>query len=422
MKLSARYDEIAQCNRCGFCQVACPIFRATGREAGVARGRVRLLRALIEGRIPWSSDLEEALFACLLCGACTANCFPAVETADLITAAREEYLERSGRKRLHRLLFDHLLPYPRRMRLAAKVAALGTYSGLSNVVHALGLLRIFGQDFPRPEEIVGQFPSQALRDRVKPGVLEGRGESLRIGYFVGCGVDIMVPKAGEASLRLLREIGKTVYVLDNCCCGLPALTFGDRKAARRLAEKNLEAIPTEALDMIVTDCSSCAAFLKKYPKLFAGDEGTYHKARDLSSLVRDLVEVAPSQDRPLPRRDQEIIATYHDPCHASRGQGLVSEPRDILQSLPGVSYRELPEADWCCGGAGSYALFHHDLAMKVLNRKMDHLEKTGANVLVTSCPACIIQLAYGTRLRNLPVRVYHISELVSRTQDQQGGY
>lgn len=315
-------------------------------------------------------------------------------------------------------MFDHLLPYPGRMRLAAKVAALGTYSGLSNVIHALGLLRIFGRDFPRSEEVVGRFPKKAFRDKVKPGILEGGGDSLRIGYFVGCGTDIMVPNSAEASLRFILEMGKTVHVLENCCCGLPALTYGDRKAGRRLAEKNMELISTKALDMIVTDCSSCAGFLKKYPELFAGDQDLYPKANDLSSRVLDLVELASSMDKPFARLDQKVIVTYHDPCHASRGQGLVKEPRNILRSLPGVEYRELPEADWCCGGAGSYALSHYDLSMQVLNRKMDHVEKTGADMLVTSCPACIIQLSYGTRLRNLPVRVCHISEVISRTQGE----
>jgi len=107
------------------------------------------------------------------------------------------------------------------------------------------------------------------------------------------------------------------------------------------------------------------------------------------------------------------VVTYHDPCHASRGQGLVREPREILRSLPGVEYRELPEADWCCGGAGSYALSHFEIAVKILERKIDNVENTGATVLATSCPACIIQLSYGVRKRGLPVRVCHLSELIS---------
>ena len=412
MKTSDHDETIAMCNRCGFCQVACPTFRATGHEAGVARGRVALLRALHEGRLAWSTDLEEPLFACLLCGACTTNCFPAVPTAELLIEAREEYLEKVGRKRIHKLLFEHLLPYPERLRRVAKAAALGKNSGLSSVARALGLLRIFGRDFPRSERIVGRMPGYALRDRFRPGVLKGRGEGPRIGYFVGCGMEIMNPVAAEASLDLLREEALEVHILENSCCGLPARSYGDREAARKLAAGNLEVLSAQPFDRIVTDCSSCAAFLKKYPDLFEPGDPMHAKAKEVAAKVRDMVEQVFSIPPHRLEDAAQVIVTYHDPCHASRGQGLVAEPRKILESLPGVEYRELPEADWCCGGAGSYALSHFDIAMKILERKIDNVAKTGAGVLATSCPACIVQLAYGVRKRNLPVRVCHLSELV----------
>ncbi len=400
------------CNRCGFCQVACPTFRATGHEAGVARGRVALLRALREGRLAWSTDLEEPLFACLLCGACTTNCFPAVPTADLIVEAREEYLEKVGRKRIHGLLFEHLLPYPERLRRVARAVAFGKNSGLSGVARALGLLRIFGRDFPRSEKIVGRMPGYALRERFPPGVLEGGGERLRIGYFVGCGMEIMNPVAAEASLGILREAAMEVHILENACCGLPAWSYGDREAARKLAAGNIEILSALPFDRIVTDCSSCAAFLKKYPDLFEPADPLREKANEVAARVRDMVEQVVSAPPPRSKEAGRIIVTYHDPCHASRGQDLVAEPRKILAALPGVEYRELPEADWCCGGAGSYALSHFDTAMKILERKIDNVEKTGAGVLATSCPACIVQLAYGVRRRNLPIRVCHLSELI----------
>ena len=412
MKIAEHDQTIAMCNRCGFCQVACPTFRATGQEAGVARGRVALLRALNEGRLEWSPDLEEPLFACLLCGACTTNCFPAVPTADLIVDAREEYLEKVGRKRIHKLLFEHLLPYPERLRRVARAVALGKNSGLSSVARALGLLRIFGRDFPKSEKIIGRMPGYALREKFPPGVLEGRGKELRIGYFVGCGMEIMNPVAAEASIDLLREAALEVHVLENTCCGLPAGSYGDRKAARRLAAKNLEVVTAQPLDLIVTDCSSCASFLKQYPGLFDEGDPLHEKSKEVASRVRDMVEQALAFPPPKLEETEPIIVTYHDPCHASRGQNLVEQPRQILESLPGVEYREMPEADWCCGGAGSYALSHFETAMKVLDRKIDNVEKTGANVLATSCPACIIQLAYGVRRRNLPVRVCHLSELI----------
>ena len=139
-------------------------------------------------------------------------------------------------------------------------------------------------------------------------------------------------------------------------------------------------------------------------------------ALDAASRVKDLVEVLEANGRPSTRSPAmaEIgVVTYHDPCHARRGQNLVREPRQILQSIPGLEYRELPESDWCCGGAGSYSLFHYDLSQKILDRKMDNVAQTGAGIVATSCPACLIHLSFGVRKRALPIRVCHISEVVS---------
>jgi glycolate oxidase iron-sulfur subunit len=410
MDISEHYDAIAQCNKCGFCQVSCPIFRSTGNESGVARGRLALLRALIEGRLEWNRELEAPLFDCLGCGACTANCFPAVPTADLITKARSEYLGKVRRKTIHQILFDYLLPYPRRLHLVARAVALGKNSGVSGLAGALGLLRIFGRDFCRAEGIIEKLPSLPFRDRIMPGVYEGVGERLRIGYFVGCGVDVIQQDAAEATLGLLKTIGRTVTVLDNCCCGLPAHSYGDIVATKSLAAKNLDILTSDELDLIVTDCSSCASFLKKYPEIFSGDK-RQEQAKRAASQCKDMVELITSAEPHSAAGKKSVVVTYHDPCHASRGQGLVKEPREILCSIPGVEYREMPEADWCCGGAGAYALSHYDLSRKVLQRKMENLGKTDADLLVTSCPACMVQLSYGVRRHGLKTIVCHISQV-----------
>ena len=412
MTISEHYDEIAHCNHCGFCQVACPIFRSTGHEAGVARGRLALLRAIIEGRLEWNQELEEPLFDCLLCGACTANCFPAIPTSDLVIRARSEYLEKVGRKSIHRLLFDQLLPYPRRLHMAARTVALGKNTGVADLAGALGLLKIFGRDFVQANEIVERFPARAFRDQIHTGVHQGQGQSLRIGYFVGCGIDIINQDAGHATLQLLKKIGASVHVLENCCCGLPAWSYGDLKAAQKLAAKNLSILTSDQFDLVVTDCSSCASFLKKYGQLFAESDQQLKKVEVVSARVKDMVQLIHSMEVYAPSSNPALSVTYHHPCHASRGQGLIKEPAEILGRLPGVEYRPLPEADWCCGGAGSYAFGHYELSQQVLDRKMENLKKTGADLLVTSCPACIIHLLYGVRKHGLNTKVCHISELI----------
>lgn len=412
MSISAYYDAIAQCNRCGFCQVACPIFRSTGNESGVARGRLALLRALIENRLQWSPELEEPLYDCLLCGACTSNCFPAIPTSDLVIRARAEYLDTVGRKSIHRLLFDKLLPYPRRLHLAARAVAFGKNSGVGELARALGLLRIFGHDFARAEQILDRLPAQPLRSRFKPGVYQGQGRDLKVAYFVGCGTDTVSQAAGQASLTLLRRISRSVHLLDNNCCGLPAWSYGDLAAARRLAARNLPLLETGRFDAIVTDCSSCTAFIKKYPLLFAGNDPSHEKARDVAAKTRDIAEWLASEIIPVSKTLEGKRVTFHDPCHASRGQGIVKQPRNLLRQIPGAEFVEMPEADWCCGGAGAYALSHYDLAMQVLDRKMENLKKTGADVLVTTCPACTLQLSHGVRRHHLKVKVQHLTEVL----------
>lgn len=408
------YDEISLCNRCGFCQVACPVFRSTGHESGVARGRLALLRAILEKRIAWSEELEDPLFDCLLCGACTANCFPAVPTAELIVRARSEYLEKVGRKPLHRMLFDHLLPHPGRLHMAARSAALGSSRRGSLAVRALDVLRSFGRDFPYAGQILERVSEPVFRGRVKPGIHGAEGEELRIGFFVGCGMDILNQDAADATFRLLKKIGKSVHVLENCCCGLPAYSYGDLRAARRLAEKNLPLLSAGECDVIVSDCSSCASYLKRYPSLFQEGDERHRHAKVLSGKVQDAVQMLSSAGPQTMPPKRELTVTYHDPCHASRGQGIVETPREILSKLPGIRYVELPEADWCCGGAGAYALSHHRLSRKVLDRKIANLAKTGADIVATSCPACILQLSYGVRRHGLTTKVRHISEILAR--------
>ncbi len=313
MSISEQYDTIARCNRCGFCQAACPVFRSTGYEGGVARGRLALLRGIIEDHLAWSAELEGPLFDCLLCGACTANCFPAVPTAELVVQARSEYLARVGRKPVHRMLCEHLLPFPQRLHAVARAASLGQRSGALDMAQSLGLLRIFGPGFASASHYLPAVPPRAFRRMQPPGTYSGRASSPKIGYFVGCGIDVLQQAAGVATFDLLRQTAQQVTVLDNCCCGLPAWAYGDMAAARALAEKNVQTILSAPVDLLITDCASCAGFLKKYQERF-----------DLPAAWRklpkmDLVEWLAEQksDRFLPAED--LAATYHDPCHAVRG-------------------------------------------------------------------------------------------------------
>lgn len=426
-------DELLRCNRCGFCVSVCPTYRATHNELFVARGRNFLASRLLGGEpgcqddstTPLSGDdYAEPLFQCLLCGACEVVCRSSVKTGDVMVSARSHHWRRHGRPALLRLFFDHLLPNPRLLRRIVRLVGLGKRSGLSSLARSLGLLRWINARLAAAEELVEQVPRSFLRDRLyRLGfrrmdvgstaawiLLRPQGTvGPRLIYFIGCGTDLQLPEAGEAALRVLNAGGCELVVPDHVCCGLPPFSYGDLDAARALAARNLEMLSALDAEAIVTDCGSCSAFLSRYGDLL-GPEG-----ETVAGKVLDFTQVALKVS--LPRLSTPLRVTYHDPCHLVRGKGVRDEPRELLR-LIGCDLVELPEADWCCGGAGTYNIMHPELSLAVLQRKMANIAATGAPVVATSCPACIIQLSYGARRFGPKVEVVHVAQLLARALGQ----
>lgn len=416
MNLSTKavYDEVSKCNRCGFCQAHCPIFELTGDERNVARGHNVHVRKLVEGSLSINQDFKDPLFECLLCKSCVANCFPAVRTDKNIIAGRAEYLKRMGQPKLFRFLFHRLLPDPNRLATYVRLAAFGKNSGMAKLARVMGILKWFGKDLDKAEGIVDRLPQTFFRERISPLSPPTSSDKKQLVYFVGCGFNFVLPHVSEATLRVLGSTGVQIQVADNCCCGLPAYGYGDLEAARKMARKNIETLERLEGETVVTECGSCSAFLKEYPELFEEDPGMKSRAERLAKRIKGFSEYlqdwVPERD---PLKNPPGKVTYHDPCHMSRYQGIVKEPRSLLKKIPGINYVELPEADRCCGAAGSYNILHYEQSMKVLDRKMENIRKTGADVVTTECPGCIIQLRHGAHRTKIPVRVVHLSELIS---------
>ncbi len=417
-ELLALYDEVAKCGRCGFCQPTCPVYTATKREPHVARGKNALFRNLVEGQTTLDADLRDAFENCLLCRACTANCFPAVETDRLVVAFRETYARRFGRPAVQRLIFRGLLPYPDVMASLIRVAWTGHRLGLAGVAQRLGVLRMINPKLENAVQLRDEVPASFLRTRLKGRNQPGRRTSgPRVGYWISCGYNYMLPEVGEATVRVLEQTGFFVQVLPNNCCGLPVYGYGDVEGARLLAKSNIMKLgDLRQYDFIVSDCGSCSGHLKDYAHLLMDDPEFAERAETLVSKVRGFSELVHSDGSEIPLGEVTARVTYHDPCHLGpRYQAVVSQPRDLIRSVPGVEYRELHEADWCCGAAGSYNVMHNEISMKVLDRKVDNIEKSGADVVVTECPACIMQLSLGAKRRGLPARVLSVSQLLTES-------
>jgi glycolate oxidase iron-sulfur subunit len=412
------YDEVAKCTKCGFCLPTCPIYTITGEERAVARGHNVHLRDIIEGKLGMNEELEAPLFECVLCRACVTNCLSGVLTHENVVKGRALYMKRIGEPKLLEFAFRKLLPYPKKMAFYVRMAALGKKTKLDQAAKALGLLKWFGKDTEKVVDLVEKLPTKFFKERLDeldPNPADARH---KVAYFVGCGTNYALPDCGFSTVKVLRGAGCSVEIMDNICCGLPAWGYGDLDASRTMAKQNIDMMEKLDVEAIVTDCASCSAFLKDYPTLFEEDPEYREKVEKLLPKLKALSEYL--MEIGLPEMDGGVQArvTYHDPCHMSRYQNLVNQPREVIKQIPGVEYQELPEADWCCGAAGTYNIAHHGQSMQILERKMGNVEKTKANILVTCCPGCKIQLAYGVRKHGLDCEVLDIAELLDRAMTQ----
>ncbi len=409
-------DELAKCNRCGFCLVACPVYQATGIEAKAPRGRNFLARAIVDQGLPWSNDTKESFFQCLGCRACVEHCFPAVETNELMVSMRSDYHARFGRPWLQKFLFRNLLPNPEKLAKAIKRAPL-LKSGAS-LVRSLGFLPWFRWEILKAMDLLPSIPAQTLRERWKAQPSKGTGK--RVAYFGGCAFNFVLPDIGRATLRLLAENGCQVSWPEHVCCGLPAYGHGDLEGARIMARKNLESFKDKDVDAIVTECASCSSFLKEYPKLFGEDPQYQELAQKFRGKVRDVSEFLSPLDPSFPKSSFSGKATFHDPCHLNRFQKIKAQPRGLLKKVKGLTLVEMPEADGCCGGGSGLNLSDYDLSMKILKRKMENVRKSQADVLVTSCPGCYLQLRHGAKKNGLALEVRYLTEVLAGDLNDRG--
>jgi len=413
-RLEAVQDQLARCNRCGFCQAACPVYHITGHEAATARGHNQLVRCVLDGDLSLDDEMEPAFAQCLLCRACTVHCFPALPTEKVVTAARAAFNQRRRGASLEARVMRSVLGNHRQMARLVRLAYFGKRSGALRALRLLRWLPWMPKGLAEADGLLPAPPRSFLRDRIASLHLPARGARGTLAYFVGCGMNFGFPDAAEDSLRALAACGYGIRVADNICCGLPAYTHGHLDLARDLARENLGLLA--GVDLIVSDCASCSSFLKQYGELLAS-EPMAAEAASFAGRVRDLCEVI--EPEMLAGARWQGTVTYHQPCHLGRYQGLAERPRELLARVEGLEFRPLREADWCCGAAGTYVVTQYELSMQVLERKMSNLAATGAETVVSSCPACLAQLAYGARRQGIAVRVRHLSQVLRAALEKQ---
>ncbi len=419
--------ELLRCNRCGFCQDACPTYKVTGDERALARGRIRMLRLAFDGSHQFVRQPEMAamISSCLLCKACVMACPSRVATDTMVLAARAAWHRQHGLPPVARYLYRGVFSHPGRLRLMHKGLRFYQKTGLRWLARKTGLTRIVPLA-GRADAQLPTIPAGSVRDFLDRmaasgaattladgNVVLGQGDAPTVGYFLGCAVNHFFSPVGKATLQVLQAHQRRVVVPAVNCCGAPHQSAGDLTEAKRLARRVVDTLSAITVEAWVTDCATCGSTLQEYGKLLADDPVYAAKGEQLAAKVTDITAYLVSIGLKQPDRAVPVTVTYHDPCHLSRGMLQREAPRTVLRAIPGLILSEMKEADMCCGGAGSYGLTHPRLSNAILARKMANVRQSGAGVLVTSCPSCALQLGRGLRQSGLPLPVYHPVQLLA---------
>jgi glycolate oxidase iron-sulfur subunit len=408
----AAFSALFKCNKCGSCTSVCPLYQQTVYEGMAARGKLALVESMLDGGVVTPEAARGVMENCLLCGACAQNCPSLVPTTDLFLQARSAFAEELG------------IPLPIRalLKVLASPKALGTIMPPLALMQKAGLPALLDGPLGKlaPEALraaartAPPVPGRAFRSGAIPS---GSGSRGRLAYFAGCFMNWGYADAARGTCLALARAGYQVESPAVVCCGVPHRAYGDAGAALELARKNVAAL--EAYEAIVSDCASCGAALKEYGHLLAGDPAFAERAHTVSGRVADVSEFLVKQGALPPRGETPLRVTWHDPCHLVRGQGVKAQPRELLRSIPGVELIEMKGADVCCGSAGSFCVTHPELSQAVGGTKAENIVASGADAVVTACPACLSQLRAMLKARGAATKVIHLSELLAQSYQSE---
>jgi glycolate oxidase iron-sulfur subunit len=355
----------------------------------------------------------------LLCGTCAENCPNGIRADEIIREARSLLVREKGLSLTKKAIFKYLLDSEHLMDLLLKGGASLQHLFLKRIPEESGLRLRFPAPVLDQRRLIPPLAHDSFLD-LQTGWVRAEKETLRVGLFVGCVSNYLFPRIGRSALDLFLRHNASVYIPESQrCCGLPAFGSGDEETPCSLARKNIEAFEEEGLEKIVAPCASCASMLKlDYPLLF--DESDPFRARALAfsekitDASRFLAQFS-GQETPKDRKGPTAIrVTYHDPCHLRRKLGIFKEPRNLLKTLGGVEFVEMREANRCCGQGGSFNIANYDLSLKILERKIQAIEETGADVVATACSGCLLQLMDGLHQAGLKRDVRHLVEMVEQ--------
>ncbi|HSB13634.1 MAG TPA: (Fe-S)-binding protein [Bryobacteraceae bacterium] len=411
-----RQFDLDKCVHCGLCLNSCPTYRELHLEMDSPRGRVYQMVQVAGGAMAIGPSYIEHIGLCLACRACETACPSGVPYGRLVEAARAEIRARMPRSPavevLRRFVFEHLLQSPALLQIAGALLYAYERTGLQRLVRSSGLLKLFGElggieqltphaEWPFFFRNIGQtFPAEGTA-------------RYRVAFHAGCIANVCFARLNEATVRVLRKNGCEVVIpAEQNCCGALHVHSGEREEARKLARRNIDAFLAGGYDAIITNAAGCGSTLKEYHELLEDDPDYRERAQRFVKLVKDVNEFLASIELNREMGSVPVTATYQDSCHLAHGQRIRIPPRKLLEAAPGLRFVEMPLSDICCGSAGIYNVVQHEMAMAILRKKIQTVNGTGADVVLTANPGCMLQLRAGVELYGKGQRVAHVVEIL----------
>jgi len=408
--LAEVYEKLNTCGRCGFCHGACKTYKKDGAEFMVARGRVQLIKALADGKIEADHDYEDVVNSCLLCGECAVACPSGVKGHELVLAARRDLKLRKGIKPFTKSLVLSSLTKPGRLSFG-----FGFFAGTGKKV----LKMVDGMQFFRGIDVLTMPAAKKSFAKQVPEVITVANPKHKVAFYVGCFMNHSLVDTAHSVVKVLTKNDCEVIVpREQPCCGLPQYVYGDFETAKAQAKKVINSF--DKYDSIVTACASCGSMLKKeMAELFHDDPEYLPKVEAFGAKCHEFSEYVTKEldTKDKLQNDTPVTVTYHDPCHMVRYNKITEQPRELLKSVPRLKYVEMFEANRCCGAAGLVQAFYHDLSTAITADKAENIINTGAEVVATSCPACMLKINSGLKLKGSKVKIKHVADVLASALD-----
>jgi glycolate oxidase iron-sulfur subunit len=405
-------DLVSDCVHCGFCLPTCPTYTLWGEEMDSPRGRIYLMKSGLEGE-PMSDPMVQHFDACLGCMACVTACPSGVQYDRLIEATRAQVERRHDRPRREKALrttIFALFPHKRRLRLMRGPLRAYQATGLQRVVQRS---RVLERIAPRLAAMAELAPPLTKRERLPERVPAVGQRRAVVGLLTGCVQGEFFPGVNAATVRVLAAEGCDVVVpARQGCCGALSVHNGREAEAKRYARRTIDAFAAAGVETVVVNAAGCGSSMKEYADLLSDDPAYAERARAFAGRVRDVSEFLAELGPVAERHPLAVSVAYHDACHLGHAQGVRAQPRALLRDIPGLQLREIPEGELCCGSAGIWNILFPEPARELGDRKARNIASTGAALLVTANPGCLMQVGSALQRQGARIGMAHTIEVL----------